>query len=124
MRQVIASQLKLGEQDIAAITFDPKSRDDIPKILRGLQHIYTTPELRAQVFAILAEVIPDGLNGKAATNNGRPGMHQWKIPVLGTLRVGLNVDYDRLHQLANEHKSIRQMLGQAGWAEDESDRYQ
>jgi IS5 family transposase len=124
MRQVIAPQLKLGEQDIAAITFDPKSRDDIPKILRGLQHLYTTPDLRAQVFAILAEVIPDGRNGKADTDNGRPGMDQWKILVLGTLRVGLNVDYDRLHQLANEHKSIRQMLGHAGWAEDESDRYQ
>jgi hypothetical protein len=41
MRQVIDPQLKLGEQDIAAIEFNPKSRDDIPQILRGLQYIYT-----------------------------------------------------------------------------------
>jgi len=48
----------LGELPIAAIKLDPKSRDDIPQILRGLQHIYTTPELREPVFAILAEVLP------------------------------------------------------------------
>jgi len=38
MRQVINPQLQFGEQDIAAIELDPKSRDDIPQLLRGLQH--------------------------------------------------------------------------------------
>jgi len=28
---------------------------------------------------------------------GRPGMEQWKILVLGVLRLGLNADYDRIH---------------------------
>jgi hypothetical protein len=73
--------------DIAAIVLDPKSRDDIPQLLRGLQYLYTTPEVREQVFAILAEVIPAGLNGQAAAHTGRPGMDQWKILVLGTLRL-------------------------------------
>ena len=123
MRQVIAPQLKLGEQDIAAIQLDPKSRDDIPQLLRGLQYIYVTAEVREQVFAILAEVMPDGVHGKAAAHTGRPGMEQWTILVLGTLRLGLNIDYDRVHELANEHKTLRQMLGHAGWAEDERDRY-
>jgi hypothetical protein len=54
MRTVIDPQLKLGEEDIAAVVLDPRSRDDIPQLLRGLQHIYTTPELRERVFAILA----------------------------------------------------------------------
>ncbi|MEA3242971.1 MAG: hypothetical protein U9Q19_05955, partial [Pseudomonadota bacterium] len=45
MRDIIRPQLRLGEQQISAIELDPKSRDDIPQILRGLQHIYTTPEL-------------------------------------------------------------------------------
>jgi IS5 family transposase len=124
MRQVINPQLQFGEQDIAAIVLDPKSRDDIPQLLRGLQHIYTTPELRARVFAILEEVVPMGRNGKADTDTGRPGMEQWKILVLGVLRLGLNADYDRLHQLANEHKTIRQMLGHTGWADGEEDLYQ
>ena len=51
-------------------------------------------------------------------------MEQWKILVLGVLRLGLNADYDRLHQLANEHKTIRQMLGHTGWADGEEDCYQ
>lgn len=53
MRQVIDPQLQFGEQDISGIRLDPKSRDDIPQILRGLQHIYVTRELREQVFAEL-----------------------------------------------------------------------
>ena len=111
MRQVINPQLQFGEVDIGAIALDPKSRDDIPQLLRGLQYIYTTPELRARVFAILEEIVPAGVNGQADTSTGRPGMEQWKILVLGVLRLGLNADYDRIHELANEHKTIRQMLG-------------
>ena len=38
MRQVINPQLQFGEQDIGAIELDPKSRDDIPQLLRGQQH--------------------------------------------------------------------------------------
>ncbi|MBI5418002.1 ISNCY family transposase [Candidatus Poribacteria bacterium] len=30
---------------------------------------------------------------------------------MGTLRLSLNCDYDRLHELVNEHKTIREMLG-------------
>ena len=58
MRAVLHSQMTLGEEDIAKIKLDPKSRDDIPRLLAGLQHIYTTPDLRAAVFTILEEVIP------------------------------------------------------------------
>lgn len=120
MRQVIDPQLQFGEQDISAIELDPKSRDDIPRILRGLQYIYTTPELREEVFAILAEVLPEGTDGagKVSADTGRPGMVQWKILVLGTLRLGLNADYDRILELANQHATIRQMLGHSDWADE------
>jgi len=123
MRQVINPQLQFGEVDIGAVELDAKSRDDIPQLLRGLQHIYTTPELRARVFALLEEVVPAGVNGQADTRIGRPGMEQWKILVLGVLRLGLNADYDRIQELANEHKTIRQMLGHSGWADGEEGRY-
>ena len=120
MRQVINPQLQFGEQDISAIVLDPRSRDDIPRILRGLQHIYTTPQLREEVFAILAEVLPEGEDGKGkvSAETGRPGMEQWKILVLGTLRLGLNADYDRILELANQHTTIRQMLGHGDWADE------
>ena len=107
MRKVIDHQLKIGEVDISAIQFDLRSRDDIPKLLLGLQHIYCTSELRDQVFSILREIIPEGV----AIDNGRPGMHLWRIFVLGTLRLDCNWDFDRLREMANNHKKIREMLG-------------
>ncbi len=114
--------MKLGEIAIADIKLNPKSRDDISQILRGLQHIYITPELRGPIFAILEEVLPErqieGKTVKADPNNGRPGMTQWQILVLGVLRLGLNADYDRIQELANEHKTLRQMLGHSDWADE------
>jgi hypothetical protein len=58
MRTVLHSQMTLGEEDIAKIKLDPKSRDDIPNLLTGLKYIYTTPEVRQKVFSILEEVFP------------------------------------------------------------------
>ncbi len=52
MRTVIEPQHNFGETDIAAIIIDPKSRDDIPPLLRGLQQIYADISLRKRVFAI------------------------------------------------------------------------
>ena len=117
MRTVINSQMMFGQIDISAIVFDTKSRDDIPKLLRGLQELYINIELRQRVFAILEEVRPARKNGtgKADMNNGRPGMEQWTILVLGALRLGLNIDYDRLLELVNQHKNIRLMIGLDGW---------
>src|ERR1035438_1936506 len=115
MRKVIREQMILGEEDIAKIIFDPKSRDDIPQLLTGLQHIWTNLELRKVVFNILEEIIPCrvgyGKEIKASKNKGRPGMEQWKILVLGVLRLGLNTNFARIHELANQHMDLRKMLG-------------
>jgi hypothetical protein len=35
-------------------------------------------------------------------------MEQWKILVLGVLRLGLGTDYDRIQELANQHISNEQ----------------
>ena len=119
MRNVIDPQMSLDRVDIGAIQLDPKSRDDIPQILRGLQYIYTEPALRERVFAILREVIPYRVRGegKADAGLGRPGMEQWRILVLGVLRLGLNADYDRIHELTNQHTTLRQMLGHSDWCD-------
>ena len=127
MRVIQKSQMSLGDVNIADIQISTKSRDDIPAILLGLQYIYTTPDVRDRVFEILKQVIPDrkgsGLtederSQKANPNRGRPGMEQWKILVLGTLRLGLNTDFDRIHELANQHGTIRQMLGHGNWEDN------
>ena len=120
MRIVHDSQGKLGLENIADIVIDPKSRDDIDKLLKGLQHVYITDDLRQRVFGILEEILPDKANaqGKASPNTGRPGMPQWNILVLGVLRLGLNSDYDRIQNLANQHKTIRHMLGHGDWDDE------
>ena len=119
MRSVINHQMMFGRTDISAIVFDLKSRDDIPKILRGLQEIYTNEELRKRVFAILEEVRPERKKGegKADPNTGRPGMEQWAILVLGVVRLGIDADYDRLYELVNHHDTLRQMLGHNDWTD-------
>jgi len=119
MRTVFDPQMIFGQVDIADIKLDPKSRDDIPQLLRGLQHIHTDHELRKSVFAILAEMLPErvGAEGKASPKTGRPGMSQWTILVLGVLRLGLNADYDRIHELANQHATLRLMLGHGDWSD-------
>lgn len=119
MRQLITPQLPLGGVDIAAIVIDASSRDDIPRLLRGLQYIYMTPAVRAEVFSILAELVPVGDDGAPVdTTTGRPGMTQWQILVLGMLRLGLNADYDRIGELANQHRTVRQMLGVSDFADE------
>ena len=115
MRNVFSPQMSIGQTGIADIQIDVSSRDDIPTILLGLQHIYTTLPLREAVFKILEEVAPTKLDNEetkvVSINKGRPGMDQWSILVLGALRLGLNADYDRILELANQHKTLREMLG-------------
>lgn len=114
MRQVINQQLEFGQVDISKIKFDPKSRDDIPRVLRGIQHIYVTPVLREAIFDLLEKEVSPKIN----KNNGRPGMELWKILVLGVLRLDLNADHDRIHSLSNSHRELRQMLGHSDFYDE------
>ncbi len=121
MRDTFPAQRTLGQVDIADVKIDVRSRDDIPLILLGLQHIYGTDGLREKVFAILKDILPTQIvAGKAqpvSVELGCPGMNQWTILVLGCLRLCLNADFDRLHELANQHRTLRLLLGLADWDE-------
>jgi hypothetical protein len=107
MRQKFEKQLQLGQVDIGAIEFDLLSRDEIPKLLIGLQHIFTTPSYHDKVFEILESVIPEEVDNR----KGRPGMDLWEIFVLASLRVNCNCDFDKVHELANQHQTLRFILG-------------
>ena len=108
MRQIHTQQRQLGQTPIEKMQFDQHSRDDIPQILRGLQHLYSDPESQKIIFEHLEKLIP------ADPDNGRPGMDLWNAFVLASLRVNLDCDVDRVAELANEHRSIRMMLGHDG----------
>ena len=116
MRFVQHPQRHFGQVDIAEIKIDPRSRDDIPALLKGLQHLYIDDDLRQNVFAILEKTLGEDVS----IDVGRPGMALWKIFVLGTLKLGMNCDYDRLQELANQHSTLRQMLGHSDWTDTET----
>jgi IS5 family transposase len=108
MRQRYSPQPDLHAVPIEKITLPCNSRDELPPILAGLQWIWTQPELKAEIFTLLEAKI---LAGKKAT--GRVGMDLWQILVLGTVRLGLGADWDRMEHIANYDLLLRQMLGVA-----------
>jgi IS5 family transposase len=107
MRKIHEEQYLIGQVQIDEIEFDLRSRDEIPKLLMGLQYIYCHEEYRKKIFAILKEMLPKGIS----SDNGRPGMTCWKILVLGTLRLNCNWDYDKVKEIADNHMTLRLMLG-------------
>jgi hypothetical protein len=72
----------------------------------GLQYIHSTPAIRNKVFEVLKQIVP-----RKNHETGRPGMDLWKILVLGTVRLNCNWDFDKVHDMANNHDKIRRMLG-------------
>ena len=78
MREVQKQQMDLGAVGIADIELDLKSRDDIPAILLGLQHLYSNQETRTVLFALLEEHIGPGTDRHV----GRPGMALWRLSVV------------------------------------------
>lgn len=113
MRKIKNLQLELAGTAIEDIRFNLKSRDDIPAILIGLQHIYTNPQTREKLFSLFEEkFLPE-----VDLRTGRPGMDVWRVVVLGAMKQGLDCDYDRLHHLANNDMLLRQMLGHSGYGD-------
>ena len=109
MRHVRNPQMELGEIGIENIRINLKSRDDIPALLLGLQHLYSDEETRSRLFALLEEHMLPGVDRTI----GRPGMELWRILVMGVVMQGSGCDFDRLHELVNEHNTLRQFLGHA-----------
>jgi transposase, IS5 family len=107
MRKILREQIQMGEMDIATVPIELDNRDEIPQLLRGLQHLYAIPTLRRRIFDILQGLLPVGV----AIDTGRSGMDLWKIFVLGTLRLVCNWDYDKLQEIANNHLTLRRIMG-------------
>jgi hypothetical protein len=70
-------QTALGITPISEVKFPLRSRDELPPVLMGLQHIFVTPELSEKIFALLEKKI---VQGKKRT--GRKGMDLWHILIL------------------------------------------
>ena len=107
MRKIIEPQMKIGEIAIADIQIDLKSRDEIPKVLIGLQELYCDRTLRKKVFEALKDQVPE----KVCPDKGRRGMNLWTVLVLGVLRLVCCQDYDWLTEIADNHITLRLMPG-------------
>ncbi len=106
MRQHFQQQTTLGITPISEVKFPLRSRDELPPVLMALQHIFVTPVLNEKVFALLEKKV---INNKKKT--GRKGMDLWHILVLAVIRHTLDTNWDRLEDMANYHKLLRQILG-------------
>lgn len=103
MRKRFEVQLELGVTPIERIKI-PKSRDELPPVIRALQYIYVTPEINEKVFSLLESKIKP-------KKMGRLGSSLWEILVFGAIRLTLDADYDRLEHTVNYDKLVRDLLG-------------
>lgn len=106
MRKKFEQARELDAIQISEVKLDSKSRHELPQLLAGLQYIFITPTLNEAVFKILEEEIQ---SGKKST--GRLGMSLWEIFVMGTMRLNLDIDYDMLQDMINQHQAVRGILG-------------
>ena len=106
MRRKFEQQLSVDVKPIPLVEIPDYKRDELPPTLKALQYIFINPELNREVFSIMESSI---LSGKKKT--GRTGMDLWHILVLGVIRMTLDINYDRLWDMANHHKLVRQIMG-------------
>lgn len=106
MRKRFEQQLGLGQLPIEAAYINPKSKNALDELLAALKAIYCDKEYNEKIFSILEKHINSGKK-----NTGRTGMNLWCIFVLSQVRLCLNLSYDTLHDLADNHHKMRHLMG-------------
>jgi hypothetical protein len=105
-------QMRLGSVPIAEIKFDVFCRHELVPILMALQHLYVNcPQVLDEICAL----IEADITRQPSPKLGCTGLTYWEILVLSALRLGANLDYDQLSDLATCHKKVRQMMDISNW---------
>lgn len=99
---------------ISEVKLNLECRDEIIPILRALQHLYADVPLRRELLALVGKDV----NGDTSRKHGRRGLTYWEISVLAAARLGCNLDYDKLQDLAENHRSLRHIMGIGDWQEE------
>ncbi|HVH70921.1 MAG TPA: ISNCY family transposase, partial [Candidatus Dormibacteraeota bacterium] len=102
---------------IPEVKLNLNCRDEIIPILRALQHVYEDAALRRDLLSLVGKDI----NQDSSRKHGRRGLNYWEITVLAATRLGCNLDYDKLQDLAENHRSLRQIMGIGDWQTEEVD---
>jgi len=111
MRKAFSNQARLDCRSVLDVELNLECRDEIIPILQALQHVYGNPDLRDQILDLVARDV----NSDARDDCGREGMDYWQILVLAAVRLGCNLDYDKLHDLAEQHRALRHIMGVGDW---------
>jgi transposase, IS5 family len=90
-------------------------RDEIIPILRALQHLYENVPARRELLRLVGKDVNKTSNRKL----GRRGLNYWEVTVLAAVRLGCNLDYDKLQDLAENHRTLRQIMGIGDWQVNE-----
>lgn len=117
MRVATHSQRRLDCTPVSQIQLNSNCRHEIIPFLRALQHIYSKTKLRDEILQLIA----DDVNKTSSPNLGRPGMTYWQILVLASARLELNLDYDALQDLAENHRNLRHVMEVGDWQKDEEE---
>src|SRR6202166_1630387 len=102
MRRACNPQLRLDCPPIDAVPLNTNCRDEIIPILRALQHIYGDAQLRREILGLVGKDVNRGSSRK----RGREGLDYWSITVLAAVRLGCNFYYDKLQDLAEQHRNL------------------
>ena len=113
MRKALDPQLRLDGCPVSQVQLNLDCRDEIISVLQALQHIYSQPKLRNEIL----DLIGQDVNGKSSSRWGREGLDYWEILVLAAVRLGCNLDYDKLQDLAEQHRALRHIMGIGDWDE-------
>jgi IS5 family transposase len=106
MRNRFEQQYSIGQRLIKDTPINPKRKDKLQELIAAVKAIYCHPEYNQRLFEVLERHL---LEDKKKT--GRPGMDLWCIFVLSQVRLCLNMSYDWIYNLANNHLSIRWLMG-------------
>jgi len=112
--RVACPEERLDALPIGEVKLNLECRDEIIPILRALQHVYGKAELRHDLLTLVG----NDVNSDSDHKVGRRGLNYWEITVLAAARLGCNLDYDKLQDLAENHRSLRQIMGIGDWQEE------
>lgn len=106
MRNRFEQQYSIGQRLIKDTPINSKRKDMLEELMAAIKALYCHPEYNPRLFEVLERHL---LGGKKKT--GRPGMDLWCIFVLSQVRLCLNMSYDWIHNLSNNHLGIRWLMG-------------
>jgi IS5 family transposase len=113
MRKPLSLQRRLDCPVISNVSLNLSCRDEMIPVLRGLQHLYQQADLRDDILRLVRQDV----NQHTRSDRGRQGLDYWHIIVLASVRLGCNFDYDKLQDLAEQHRALRQVMGIGDWQE-------